>query len=125
MDKEKVYQIYQEAVLNCSKANTEDEKLHACEAITSAIRTEAKKLSSKKGKKLEKGLVASIVAGGVLSFVGVAILPNLIAMQSAKTYKKTLKTDEIDFDKVGPEIVKKEQSTQKTEVFETDIQENE
>ncbi len=45
-------------------------------------------------------LTASVVAG-------VLIIPRLFKRYESKMYKLSLKRDEIDFDDLGPEIVKK------------------
>ena len=43
-----------------------------------------------------------------LAAVGFFVIPPLMKKYSNKLYKKSLKKDEIDFDNLGPEIVKKE-----------------
>lgn len=43
-----------------------------------------------------------------LAAVGFIVIPPLMKKYSNKLYKKSLKEDEIDFDNLGPEIVKKE-----------------
>lgn len=40
--------------------------------------------------------------------VGIFVIPPLMKKYSNKLYKKSLKKDEIDFDNLGPEIVKTE-----------------
>lgn len=60
----------------------------------------------KKMGTLEKFLI--VVGGVALTAVGFAVIPPLVEQYSNKLYKATLKTDEIDFDNMGPEIVPKE-----------------
>ena len=53
---------------------------------------------------------ALVVSGTVaLSVVGIAVLPPLLKKCSNKIYKVLVKKDEIDFENLGPEIVRKEE----------------
>lgn len=49
--------------------------------------------------------VTWFVVGGALTVVGFINIPPLIKKYGDKVYKKSLKTDDIDFDDMGPEIV--------------------
>lgn len=51
-----------------------------------------------------------------LTYVGFKYIPSLISRMSSKLYKTTLKRDSIDFNNLGPEIVKK--SHQEVERYE-------
>ena len=50
-----------------------------------------------------------IVIGSVLTVAGILVIPPLVKKYGTKLYKKSLQTDEIDFDEMGPEIVQFEQ----------------
>ena len=50
-----------------------------------------------------------IVIGSVLTVAGILVIPPLVKKYGTKLYKKSLQTDEIDFDEMGPEIVPFEQ----------------
>ncbi len=53
-----------------------------------------------------KGKKTLIIAGGiVLTAVGFIVIPRLLDKYANKTYKFSLKKEEIDFDNMGPEIV--------------------
>lgn len=56
-------------------------------------------------KKDKFGNIIWIVVGSVSTIVGIFIIPFLIKKYGNKAYKKSLKTEEIDFDEMGPEIV--------------------
>lgn len=43
-----------------------------------------------------------------LTIVGFAVIPPLIKQYSSKLYRETNKREKIDFDDLGPEIVKKD-----------------
>ncbi len=43
-----------------------------------------------------------------LTVIGFLVIPPLMKKYGNKIYKSSLKKDEIDFDNMGPEIVKKE-----------------
>lgn len=45
-----------------------------------------------------------------LTVIGFLVIPPLMKKYGNKIYKSSLKKDEIDFDNMGPEIVKKEDS---------------
>ena len=49
--------------------------------------------------------VVGIVA---LTVVGIIVIPPLLRKIENKMYKQSLKKDEIDYDNLGPEIVKKD-----------------
>lgn len=49
-----------------------------------------------------------IVVGAALTVIGFIMIPSRIDKYGNKLYKASLKTEEIDFDNMGPEIVKKE-----------------
>ena len=52
---------------------------------------------------------ALAVAGAImLTAAGIIIIPRLMRKYSNKVYKESVKKDEIDFDNLGPEIVRKE-----------------
>lgn len=56
-------------------------------------------------KKDRYGKFIWFVVGSALTFAGFLIIPPLIKKYGNKTYKKSLSTEEIDFDDMGPEIV--------------------
>lgn len=45
-----------------------------------------------------------------VTVIGFLVIPPLMKKYSNKLYKSSLKKDEIDFDKMGPEIVKKDEA---------------
>lgn len=61
---------------------------------------------SKKHKKVSKTI---LIAGGVLlTALGFMIIPSLLKKCSNSLYKKTIKNEDIDFEDMEPEIIKKE-----------------
>lgn len=48
-----------------------------------------------------------IIGSIVLTAIGFVVIPKLIKKYGDKLYKSSLKDGEIDFDEMGPEIVKK------------------
>lgn len=56
----------------------------------------------KNGRCVKVGLV---VAGAALTVAGFVVIPPLVKKYSNKVYKKSLNTEDIDFDNMGPEIV--------------------
>ena len=48
-----------------------------------------------------------IISGVILTVVGFIIIPPLMKKYSNKLYKSRIKSEDIDFDSMGPEIVKK------------------
>lgn len=48
-----------------------------------------------------------IISGVILTVVGFIIIPPLMKKYSNKLYKLRIKSEDIDFDSMGPEIVKK------------------
>lgn len=48
-----------------------------------------------------------IVGGIILTVVGFMIIPPLMEKYSNKLYKSRINSDDIDFDSMGPEIVRK------------------
>lgn len=48
-----------------------------------------------------------IIGGVILTVVGFIIIPPLMKKYSNKLYKSRIKSEDIDFDNMGPEIVKK------------------
>ena len=56
----------------------------------------------KDGRCVKVGLV---VAGAALTVAGFVVIPPLVKKYSNKVYKKSLNTEDIDFDNMGPEIV--------------------
>lgn len=55
------------------------------------------------------------VIGSALTLVGFIIAPPLIKKYGNKVYKKSLDTDDIDFDDMGPEIVPFDEETKEEE----------
>ena len=56
---------------------------------------------------------ALAVAGAIMmTAAGIIIIPRLMRKYSNKVYKASVKKDEIDFDNLGPEIVRKENNTE-------------
>lgn len=51
-----------------------------------------------------------IIGVVAVTIIGVLVIPPLMKKYSNKLYKSSLKKDNIDFDKMGPEIVKKEET---------------
>jgi hypothetical protein len=49
--------------------------------------------------------VGLVVAGAALTVAGFVVIPPLVKKYSNKVYKKSLNTEDIDFDNMGPEIV--------------------
>ena len=49
-----------------------------------------------------------VIGSLALTIVGFIVIPPLIKKCSNKVYKASLKKEKIDFDNMGPEIVKKE-----------------
>ncbi|MBR0399806.1 MAG: hypothetical protein IJH95_03190 [Mogibacterium sp.] len=49
-----------------------------------------------------------IIGIAAVTVIGFLVIPPLMKKYSNKLYKSSLKKDDIDFDKMGPEIVKKE-----------------
>lgn len=52
------------------------------------------------------------VVGVILTVAGFICIPPLIKKYGNKAYKKSLNTDDIDFDNMGPEIVPHEDATE-------------
>lgn len=48
-----------------------------------------------------------IIGGIILTVIGFMIIPPLMKKYSNKLYKSNIKSGEIDFESMGPEIVKK------------------
>lgn len=48
-----------------------------------------------------------IIGGIILTVVGFIIIPPMMKKYSNKLYKSRMKSEDIDFDSMGPEIVKK------------------
>lgn len=51
-----------------------------------------------------------IIGIAAVTVIGFLVIPPLMKKYSNKIYKSSLKKDEIDFDNMRPEIVKKEKS---------------
>ena len=51
-----------------------------------------------------------IIGVVAVTIIGVLVIPPLMKKYSNKLYKSSLKKENIDFDKMGPEIVKKEET---------------
>lgn len=64
----------------------------------------------KEEKKCKASKVLMFAGGAVLTVVGFMVIPPLIEKYSNKIYKAALKKEEIDFDSMGPEIVRKEKT---------------
>ena len=62
-----------------------------------------------KEKKERCEVMTWIVLGSVLTVAGILVIPPLVKKYGTKLYKKSLQTDEIDLDEMGPEIVPFEQ----------------
>lgn len=54
-----------------------------------------------------KNIVVWIIGSAVLAVVGFIVVPKLVKKYGNRVYKESLKKEEIDFDNMGPEIVKK------------------
>ena len=60
----------------------------------------------KKQKKNDRCVKVGLFAAGVaLTVAGLIVVPPLIKKYGNKAYKKSLSTEDIDFDSMGPEIV--------------------
>jgi hypothetical protein len=62
---------------------------------------------SKKGKK-----ILFVVGGIALTAAAFVVIPPAINKVSRKVYRAQNDTSDIDFDNMGPEVVRKEQDTQ-------------
>lgn len=62
-------------------------------------------MKDNKQKKNRCSKVAWYVVGGALTVAGFILIPPLIKKYGDKVYKKSLNTDDVDFDEMGPEIV--------------------
>ena len=60
-----------------------------------------------KSSKLSAALVLTGTAA--LTIAGAIIIPPLLRKYGNKLYKSSIKNEEIDFDNLGPEIVRKEE----------------
>lgn len=58
-------------------------------------------------KEKKSNKIVWLVGSATLSVIGIMVIPVLITKFGNKLYKSSLKKDEIDFDGLGPEIVKK------------------
>ena len=56
-----------------------------------------------------------IIAGVALTAVAFVVIPPIINKVSQKVYRAQSDTSDIDFDNMGPEVVRKEQDTQDEE----------
>lgn len=56
-----------------------------------------------------------IVAGVVLTVVAFVVIPPIINKASRKVYRLQNDTSDIDFENMGPEVVRKEQTVQSEE----------
>lgn len=61
-----------------------------------------------KSKNDTYGKVLLVLFGVALTVVGFIVIPPLLKKYTNKMYKVSLKKEEIDFDNMGPEIVKKD-----------------
>jgi hypothetical protein len=52
--------------------------------------------------------IVIVVGGLVLTIIGFLTIPQLVRKYSNKRYKKSLESEEIDFDNMGPEIIPEE-----------------
>ena len=59
-------------------------------------------------KKKTKNKVLLAIGGIALTVAGFIIIPPMIDKYGNKIYKASLKKDDIDFDNIGPEKIKKE-----------------
>ena len=70
----------------------------------------------KEEKKIDRcGKFLWFAVGSALTVAGFLVIPPLIKKYVNKTYKKSLSTDDIDFDDMGPEIVPVEDATKENE----------
>lgn len=53
-------------------------------------------------------IIAKVTAFVATATVGVAVMPKLVKKGTAKVYKSSLRKEEINFDEMGPTIIKKE-----------------
>lgn len=51
-----------------------------------------------------------IIGIAAVTVIGFLVIPPLMKKYSNKLYRSSLKKDKIDYDKMGPEIVKKEEA---------------
>ena len=49
-----------------------------------------------------------IICGVAIAAIGFAVIPSLVRKYSNKIYKNSARKEEIDFDNLGPEIIKKD-----------------
>lgn len=57
-----------------------------------------------------------LVVGGIaLTAVGFVVIPPIINSMSRKVYKSSVDTSDIDFENMGPEIVRKDATTEDEE----------
>ena len=56
---------------------------------------------------MNKKKVCCVAIGTVVTVVGIIVIPPMIKKYGNKIYKSTISTDKIDFDDLGPEIVKR------------------
>lgn len=68
-----------------------------------------------KKKKDRCGKLVWFAVGSALTVAGFLIIPPLIKKYGNKAYKKSLSTEEIDFDDMGPEIVPFNEETKEGE----------
>lgn len=61
----------------------------------------------KQKRKKRASQILLFIAGMVTTIVGFIIIPTFIDQFGKKLYKASLKSEEIDFDSMGPEIVRK------------------
>lgn len=66
-------------------------------------------------KKDRRGKIMWTVVGSVFTMAGFIILPTLIKKYGSRVYKKSLNTNDIDFDEMGPEIVAFEEESKEEE----------
>ncbi len=66
-------------------------------------------------KKDRCGKFLWFAVGSALTVTGFLVIPLLIKKYVNKTYKKSLSTDDIDFDDMGPEIIPVEDETKENE----------
>lgn len=70
------------------------------------------KTIKEENKKKRSAISTALVVAGSAAFtvVGVVVIPPLLKKYSNKLYKFSVKKNEIDFDNLGPEIVRKEET---------------
>ena len=70
------------------------------------------KTIKEENKKKRSAISTALVVAGSAAFtvVGVVVIPSLLKKYSNKLYKFSIKKNEIDFDNLGPEIVRKEET---------------